>query len=76
MNLDTDLQYAYAHSVADHMFRNYDAVLKTDGVSATRARTTHACGRGPHRPPWQPASATPLYNSARPGACSPTAESE
>jgi fructose-bisphosphate aldolase class II len=31
MNLDTDLQYAYTRSVADHMFRNYDGVLKTDG---------------------------------------------
>jgi fructose-bisphosphate aldolase, class II len=30
-NLDTDLQYAYTRAVADHMFRNYDGVLKTDG---------------------------------------------
>jgi len=30
-NLDTDLQYAYTRGVADHMFRNYDGVLQTDG---------------------------------------------
>jgi fructose-bisphosphate aldolase, class II len=30
-NLDTDLQYAYTRAVADHMFRNYDGVLQTDG---------------------------------------------
>jgi fructose-bisphosphate aldolase, class II len=31
MNLDTDMQYSYTRAVADHMFRNYDSVLKTDG---------------------------------------------
>ncbi len=31
MNLDTDMQYAYTRAVADHIFRNYDGVLKTDG---------------------------------------------
>ncbi|MCZ7432278.1 class II fructose-bisphosphate aldolase [Streptomyces sp. WMMC1477] len=31
MNLDTDTQYAFTRPVADHMFRNYDAVLKVDG---------------------------------------------
>ena len=31
MNVDTDLQYAYTRAAADHMFRHYDAVLKTDG---------------------------------------------
>jgi len=30
MNVDTDTQYAYTRPVADHMFRNYDAVLKVD----------------------------------------------
>jgi fructose-bisphosphate aldolase class II len=30
-NLDTDLQYAYTRAVANHMFRNYDGVLQTDG---------------------------------------------
>jgi fructose-bisphosphate aldolase, class II len=30
-NPDTDLQYAYTRAVADHMFRNYDGVLQTDG---------------------------------------------
>jgi fructose-bisphosphate aldolase class II len=31
MNVDTDTQYAYSRPVADHMFRNYDGVLKIDG---------------------------------------------
>jgi fructose-bisphosphate aldolase, class II len=31
MNIDTDTQYAFTRSVADHMFKNYDAVLKIDG---------------------------------------------
>ncbi|MDO0926584.1 class II fructose-bisphosphate aldolase [Streptomyces sp. TG1A-8] len=31
MNLDTDTQYAFTRPVADHMFRNYDGVLKVDG---------------------------------------------
>ncbi|MEU6441521.1 class II fructose-bisphosphate aldolase [Streptomyces sp. NPDC047046] len=31
MNLDTDAQYAFTRPVADHMFRNYDGVLKVDG---------------------------------------------
>jgi fructose-bisphosphate aldolase class II len=31
MNIDTDTQYAFTRAVADHMFKNYDAVLKIDG---------------------------------------------
>ncbi|RQW90102.1 MAG: class II fructose-bisphosphate aldolase [Geobacter sp.] len=31
MNIDTDTQYAFTRAVADHMFRNYDGVLKVDG---------------------------------------------
>ena len=31
MNVDTDMQYAFTRPVADHMFRNYDGVLKVDG---------------------------------------------
>jgi fructose-bisphosphate aldolase class II len=31
MNVDTDTQYAFTRPVADHMFRNYDGVLKIDG---------------------------------------------
>jgi len=31
MNIDTDTQYAFTRAVADHMLRNYDAVLKVDG---------------------------------------------
>jgi fructose-bisphosphate aldolase class II len=31
MNIDTDTQYAFTRAIADHMLRNYDAVLKVDG---------------------------------------------
>jgi fructose-bisphosphate aldolase, class II len=31
MNIDTDTQYAYTRPVVEHMFRNYDGVLKIDG---------------------------------------------
>lgn len=31
MNIDTDTQYAFTRPVADHMFKNYDGVLKLEG---------------------------------------------
>src|SRR3954447_9526444 len=31
MNIDTDTQYAFTRPFTDHMFRNYDGVLKVDG---------------------------------------------
>ncbi len=31
VNLDTDAQYAFTRAVADHVFTNYDGVLKLDG---------------------------------------------
>ncbi len=31
MNVDTDTQYAFTRPLADHVFRNYDGVLKVDG---------------------------------------------
>jgi fructose-bisphosphate aldolase class II len=31
MNVDTDTQYAFTRPVVDHMFTNYDGVLKVDG---------------------------------------------
>ena len=31
MNIDTDMQYTFTRPIADHMFRNYDGVLKVDG---------------------------------------------
>ena len=31
MNVDTDCQYAFTRPIADHMLKNYDAVLKIDG---------------------------------------------
>jgi fructose-bisphosphate aldolase, class II len=31
MNVDTDMQYAFTRPIADHMFKNYDGVMKVDG---------------------------------------------
>jgi fructose-bisphosphate aldolase, class II len=31
MNVDTDTQYAFTRPIVDHMFSNYDGVLKIDG---------------------------------------------
>jgi len=31
MNIDTDTQYAFTRPIADHVFTNYDGVLKVDG---------------------------------------------
>jgi fructose-bisphosphate aldolase class II len=46
MNVDTDTQYAYTRGVVDHMFRNYDGVLKVDGeVGNKKAYDPRAWGR-------------------------------
>lgn len=31
MNIDTDMQYAFTRAIADHIFKNFDGVLKVDG---------------------------------------------
>ena len=31
MNVDTDTQYAFTRPIVEHMFKNYDGVLKIDG---------------------------------------------
>jgi fructose-bisphosphate aldolase class II len=31
MNVDTDMQYAFTRAIVNHMFKNYDGVLKVDG---------------------------------------------
>ena len=31
MNVDTDTQYAYTRPVVNHLFTNYDQVLKVEG---------------------------------------------
>jgi len=31
MNIDTDTQYAFTRPIADHLFKNYDGILKIDG---------------------------------------------
>jgi fructose-bisphosphate aldolase class II len=31
MNVDTDTQYAFTRAIVDHMFKNYDGVLKIEG---------------------------------------------
>jgi fructose-bisphosphate aldolase class II len=46
MNLDTDTQYAFTRPVVDHVFRNYDGVLKVDGeVGNKKAYDPRAWGK-------------------------------
>jgi fructose-bisphosphate aldolase, class II len=46
MNVDTDTQYAFTRPVADHMFTNYDGVLKVDGeVGSKKAYDPRAWGK-------------------------------
>jgi fructose-bisphosphate aldolase class II len=46
MNVDTDTQYAFTRPVADHMFKNYDGVLKVDGeVGNKKAYDPRAWGK-------------------------------
>jgi len=46
MNIDTDTQYAFTRPVVDHMFRNYDGVLKVEGeVGNKKAYDPRAWGK-------------------------------
>jgi fructose-bisphosphate aldolase class II len=46
MNVDTDTQYAFTRPVADHMFKNYDGVLKVDGeVGSKKVYDPRAWGK-------------------------------
>jgi fructose-bisphosphate aldolase, class II len=46
MNIDTDTQYAYTRPVVEHMFKNYDGVLKIDGeVGNKKAYDPRAWGK-------------------------------
>lgn len=38
MNVDTDTQYAFTRPIVDHMFRNYDEVLKVDGEVGSKKK--------------------------------------
>ena len=38
MNVDTDTQYAFTRPVVEHMFKNYDGVLKIDGEVGNNRR--------------------------------------
>ena len=46
MNIDTDTQYAFTRPAVDHMFKNYDGVLKVDGeVGNKKAYDPRAWGK-------------------------------
>jgi len=46
MNVDTDTQYALTRAIADHMFKNYDGVLKIDGeVGSKKVYDPRAWGK-------------------------------
>src|ERR1044072_2892401 len=50
MNVDTDTQYAFTRPVADHMFSNYDGVLKVDGdVGNKKVYDPRAWGKAPEQ---------------------------
>ncbi len=37
MNIDTDTQYAFTRSVVDHVFKNYDGILKIENEVGTKS---------------------------------------
>jgi len=46
MNVDTDTQYAFTRPIADHMFKNYDGVLKVDSeVGSKKAYDPRSYGK-------------------------------
>ena len=46
MNIDTDTQYAFTRPIVDHIFKNYDGVLKIDGeVGNKKAYDPRAYGK-------------------------------
>ena len=46
MNVDTDTQYAFTRPVVDHIFKNYDGMLKVDGeVGNKKAYDPRAWGK-------------------------------
>jgi len=46
MNIDTDTQYAFTRPIVDHVFKNYDGVLKVDGeVGNKKAYDPRAWGK-------------------------------
>ncbi|WP_066360645.1 class II fructose-bisphosphate aldolase [Herbidospora mongoliensis] len=46
MNIDTDTQYAFTRPIVDHVFKNYDGVLKIDGeVGNKKAYDPRAYGK-------------------------------
>ncbi|MEE6281854.1 class II fructose-bisphosphate aldolase [Georgenia sunbinii] len=46
MNVDTDTQYAFTRPVVEHMFKNYDGVLKVDGdIGNKKAYDPRAWGK-------------------------------
>ena len=58
MNIDTDTQYAFTRPVADHMFRNYDGVLKVDGEVGNKKQYDPRAWGKPPRPAWPRASSS------------------
>ena len=55
MNVDTDTQYAFTRPIADHMFTNYDGVLKIDGEVGNKKAYDPRCTSRRPRSAWPPA---------------------
>ena len=70
INLDTDAQYAFTRAIADHMFTNYDGVMKVDGRSAASPPMTLALGAArPRRRSRRVAEASELFGAAGRSCC-------
>ena len=69
MNIDTDTQYAFTRPVVDHMFKNYDGVLKVDGEIGIKKTYDPRTWGSPPSWAWLRGSARP----ARPCAATATA---
>jgi fructose/tagatose bisphosphate aldolase len=52
MNIDTDTQYAFTRPIVDHMFKNYDGVLKIDGEVGNKKTYDPRTGVSRQRQEW------------------------
>jgi fructose-bisphosphate aldolase class II len=53
MNIDTDTQYTFTRPIVEHMFKNYDGVLRVDARWAIRRPMTRARILLWRNPGWQ-----------------------
>jgi fructose/tagatose bisphosphate aldolase len=66
MNVDTDTQYAFSRPVTDHIFKNYDGLLKVDGEVGNKKAYDPRAYLSWARRAWPSASRKPATTCARP----------